>query len=161
MTFPHFHMWGQSEGDQIRRMRRVWEWRSFNSYRKFAPADWTMRWRIVIMQQKTFLPPKFRSFSLVKRIVFSKFICQDPTVNSEFYCDILRCLRQDMRRKWPELQREKSFLLYRDNAPFHSWVCTCKFLTKNSITVILYLTYSPYLAPCGFMLFPCIGEPPF
>lgn len=68
-------------------------------------------------------------------------------VNTEFYFDVLRCLQQDIRRNRPELQRVKGFLLYRDNAPFHSSVCNCEFLTKNSMTVILHPIYSPDLAP--------------
>jgi hypothetical protein len=41
------------------------------------------------------------------------------TVNAEFYCNVLRCLREDIRRKRPELWCAGNWLLHDDNALSH------------------------------------------
>jgi hypothetical protein len=38
----------------------------------------------------------------IDRIVHKKFVPPGQTVNKEFYRDVLRCLKEDTRRKHPE-----------------------------------------------------------
>jgi hypothetical protein len=52
------------------------------------------------------------------------------TVNSGFYCDVLRRLRENERRRRPELLREQTRVLHHDNAPSHTSVLTQQFLAK-------------------------------
>jgi hypothetical protein len=54
-----------------------------------------------------------------------------PNLNSGFYCDVLRLLRENVRRCRPELWREQTWLLHHDNAPFHTSVPTQQFLAKR------------------------------
>jgi hypothetical protein len=63
---------------------------------------------------------------------------EDQIVNAQFYCNVLRRLREDIRRKRPELWCAGNWLLYDDNSTI-----TCP-----------HPPYSPDLAPCDFFLFP-------
>jgi hypothetical protein len=75
-------------------------------------------------------------------------------VKSEFYCDVVRQLRENVRRRRPELWRDKTWLLHHDNAPSHTSVLTLQFLAKNKMAVIPDSPYYPDLAPRDFFLFP-------
>jgi len=80
----------------------------------------------------------------------------DPTgqtVNSGFYCDVLRRLCENVRRRRPGLRREQTWLLHHDNAPSHTSVLTQRFPAKNKMAVILHSPYFPDLGPCDFILF--------
>jgi len=77
-------------------------------------------------------------------------------VNSGFYCDVLRRLRENVQRRRPKLWQEQTWLLHHDKAPSHTTVLTQHFLAKNNMVVIPHSTYSPDLAPCDFFLFPKI-----
>src|SRR5215469_6301242 len=66
---------------------------------------------------------------------------------------LLRRLRENVRRRRPELWREETWLLHHDNAPSHTSVLTQQFLAKYKIAVIPHPPYSPDLAPCDFFLF--------
>jgi hypothetical protein len=79
---------------------------------------------------------------------------EGQTMNAEFYCTVLRRLREDIQRKRPELWRTGNWLLHDDNAPSHRALVTCEFLTHNSIITPLHLPYSSDLPPCDFFLFP-------
>ena len=94
------------------------------------------------------------TFFDVKGIVHKEFVPTGQTVNSRFYCDILRWLRENMRRCRPKLWREQTWLLHHDNAPSHTSILTHQFLVKNKIAVIPHPPYSPDMAPCDFFLFP-------
>jgi transposase len=85
-------------------------------------------------------------------IVFStlKGLC----IIVQFYCSVLRRLRENIRRKRPELWRAGNLLLHDDNAPSHRALVTREFLTHNSIFTLPDALYSLDLAPCDFFLFP-------
>ena len=55
------------------------------------------------------------------------------TVNKETY-DILRRLRDAVRRKRPEKLRTKTWFLLLGNAPAHRSVSVKDFLAKNNVT---------------------------
>jgi transposase len=78
---------------------------------------------------------------------------EGQTVNVGFYCNILRRLREDIRRKRTELWRAGNGLLHVDNAPSHQALVTREFLAHNSIITLPHPPYSPDLAPCDFFLF--------
>jgi hypothetical protein len=52
----------------------------------------------------------------------------DEIVNSGFYCDVLWRLRENVRRRRPELWREQTRMLHHENAPSHTSVLTQQFL---------------------------------
>jgi hypothetical protein len=81
----------------------------------------------------------------IKGIVHKEFVLAGQTVNSAYYCDVLRRLRKNVRRLHLELWRQKNWLLHHDNAPSRASFFTGEFLTKN-ITIV---PHPPY-----FSLFP-------
>jgi len=76
------------------------------------------------------------------------------TMNVWFYSSVLRRLREDIRRKRPELRHTGNWLLHDDNAPSHRTLVTREFLTHNSNMTLPRPPYSLDLAPCDFFLFP-------
>jgi transposase len=89
----------------------------------------------------------------VKGIVHRKFVPPNTTVNSHFYCDVLRCLRENVRQERPELWHNHNRLLHHDNAPAHTTLKTTEFVTNNNMVIVPHPPYSPDLAPCNFALF--------
>ena len=90
----------------------------------------------------------------VRGIVHHEFVPRDRTVNSDFYCDVLRRLKQAVRRKRPDLWKNRSWRLHHDNAPAHTSFRTTEFLTKSNVALVPHPPYSPDLAPCDFSFFP-------
>jgi hypothetical protein len=90
----------------------------------------------------------------IKGIVHKEFVPAGQAVNSGFYCDFLRRLRENVRRRRPELCREQTWLLHHDNAPSHTSILTQQFLAKYKMAAIPHPLYSPDLAPCDFFLLP-------
>jgi transposase len=72
------------------------------------------------------------------------------------YClyEVLRQWRENVRRKWPELWKNRNWLLHHDNAPAHTSLVVREFLTKNNVTTVPHPAYSPDLAHCDFYVFP-------
>jgi hypothetical protein len=52
----------------------------------------------------------------MKGIVHCEFVPLNATVNSDFHCNVLRCLRENVQRKRPELWRNHNWLPHHDNA---------------------------------------------
>lgn len=86
-------------------------------------------------------------------VVHHKFVPPNQTVNQTLYIEILRRLREKIRKTRPKLWPDKWFL-HHDNAPCHSSLAVREFLTKNKITTLEHAPYSPDLAPCDFFCFP-------
>jgi hypothetical protein len=72
----------------------------------------------------------FFSFN-VKGIVHCEFVLPNTMVNSDFYCDVLRCLRENVRRKRPERWCNYKWPLHHHNAPTHMCLKTIEFVTKQ------------------------------
>jgi hypothetical protein len=81
------------------------------------------------------------------------FAPEGRTVNAEFYCKVLRRLRENIQRKRPEMWRAGNWMLHDENAPSHRALVTREFLAHNIIT-LPHPPYSPNLDPCDFFLFP-------
>jgi len=90
----------------------------------------------------------------IRGIVHHEFVPEGQTVNAEFYCNVLRRLREDIRRKRPELWCPGNWLLHDDNAPSHRALVTLEFLAHKGIITLPHPPYSPDLAPCDCFLFP-------
>jgi len=83
------------------------------------------------------------------------WIC--PTWNDgqcRLLCDVLRRLRENVRRKRPQKWQNQDLIIDHDNAPAHKSFKVSQFLAKNNIAVIPHPPNSPDLAPCNFFLFP-------
>ena len=84
-------------------------------------------------------------------IVHWQFVPPGMTVNADFYCDVLRRLRENVQRKRPQ-----KLIIQHDNVPAHRSFKVSQFLAKNNTTVIPHPPYLPDLAPCDFFLFPML-----
>jgi hypothetical protein len=87
-------------------------------------------------------------------ITLKEFVPPGHTVNMKFYCDTLRRVREDMRRKRPGKWCTNNWVLHHNNAPAHTALAVQHFLASKNMTVVPHPPYSPDLAPCDFFLFP-------
>lgn len=87
-------------------------------------------------------------------IIHYEFIPEGCNVNKVLYVEILRRLRDAVRRKRPERWARNDWILLDDNARPHRALTVKEYLTKHDITVMEHPPYSPDLAPCDFDLFP-------
>jgi histone-lysine N-methyltransferase SETMAR len=83
-------------------------------------------------------------------IVHCEFIPEGQSVNKGMYSDILRRLRDAVRRKRPEKWRANSWFLLHNNAPAHRPVSIKEFIAKNNLTALEHPPYSPKLAAADF-----------
>jgi len=79
--------------------------------------------------------------------VHKEFVPPGQTGNGNFYCEVLRRPRENVRRKRPEMWMNGDWLLHHDNAPAHISLVVREFLTKTNMTTVSQLAYSPDLAP--------------
>ena len=91
-------------------------------------------------------------FFNIQGIVHKEFIPPSQTVNDKFYCEVLKRLREGIRRKRPEKWKKNNWFLHHDNAPAHTSLVQ-QFLTSENITVIphptpIRLTLPPATFPC-------------
>ena len=98
-------------------------------------------------------------FFYASGVVHHEYLPEGSTVNQTYYIEVLKRLRDAIRRKRPELWRSGDWFFHHDNAPAHSALRTHEFLAKHSITVLPHPPYSPDLAPCDFFLFPMLKRP--
>ena len=135
---------------------------SYDVKTKVQSSQWT---------SKTFLRPKkarqVRSkikvlltvFFDASGVVHHEYLPEGSIVNQTYYNEVLKRLRDAIRRKRPELRRSGDWFFHHDNAPVHSALRAREFLAKHSITVLPHPPYSPDLAPCDFFLFPMLKRP--
>jgi len=72
--------------------------------------------------------------------------------------EVLERLREEARRKRPEIFADNSWILRHDNAPAHTALSVREFLATKQISVLEHPAYSPDLAPSDFFLFMNINE---
>ena len=87
-------------------------------------------------------------------VVHHEYAPHGQTVNQTYYLEVLRRLRDAVRRKRPEKWRRNSWFLHHDNAPAHRALSIREFLAKHNIPTVDHPPYSPDLAPADFFLFP-------
>ncbi|KAJ4427867.1 hypothetical protein ANN_23871 [Periplaneta americana] len=95
----------------------------------------------------------------VRGIVHHEYAPEGQMVTKEYYHDVLRRLRDAVRRKRPDMWTANNWHLHHDNAPAHSSQLIHTFLAKHGITTVHQPPYSPDLAPCDFWLFPKLKTP--
>ena len=87
-------------------------------------------------------------------VVHYEFATRGQTINKEYYVEVLKRLRDAVRRKRPRFWSSGDWLLHHDKAPAHSSNLVQQFLAKHNIVQLRQLSYSPDIAPCDFWMFP-------
>ncbi|GFW68623.1 mariner Mos1 transposase [Trichonephila clavipes] len=83
-------------------------------------------------------------------IVRHEYAPQGQTVNKEFYLDVMRKLREAVRRKRPVLWASSRWMLHHDGAPAHTVNLVQQFLTKHGTIQVAHPPYSPDMSPPDF-----------
>ena len=83
----------------------------------------------------------------IRGIVHHEFAPEGQTVNTGFYRNVLRRLREDIRQKRPNCGTQATGCSMMTMYPLTE-------LSNNSIITLLHPPYLPDLAPCDFFLFP-------
>jgi len=79
----------------------------------------------------------FICFFDIEGIMHKEFVPPGQTVNGKFYCNILRRLRENIRRKLSD-----SWTVHHENAPAHTSLFVQQFLASMNMTVIPHPPYS-------------------
>ena len=87
-------------------------------------------------------------------VVHHEYAPEGQTINKQYYLEVLRRLRDAVRRKRPALWATQDWQLHHDKAPAHSAHLVQEFLAKHGITQVRPAPHSPDMAPCDFWLFP-------
>ena len=64
----------------------------------------------------------------------------------------LREFRKRFRGKRPALFKSGQWHFHQDNTPVHNYILVTDYLTKMGIKTVPQPPYSPYLAPCDFLV---------
>ncbi|GBM09085.1 hypothetical protein AVEN_62907-1 [Araneus ventricosus] len=94
-------------------------------------------------------------FSRRVGVVHHEFVQAGQTVNGSFHVQVLKRLRQAIRRKSPA-KWQGGWSLHHDNAPSHTSIVVQTWLAEKNILLLHQPPYSPDLAPSDFSLFPKI-----
>ena len=92
-------------------------------------------------------------FFCIRGIVLYEFVPTGQTVNQVYYLEVVKRLREKVRRKRPEIFASNSRILHQDDAPAHTALSVRQFLATKQITVLEYPAYLPDLASSDFFLF--------
>ena len=79
-----------------------------------------------------------------------EFVPPGMTINVDFYCDVLRRLRENVRRKKPRKWQNQNLIIHHDNAPADTSFKVSQFLAKNNMTGIPHPHTHPIWPPVTF-----------
>ena len=86
-------------------------------------------------------------------VVHYEFSPRGQTINTEYYVEVLKRLRDAMRRKRPCFWSSGDWLLHHNNALAHSLNIMQQFLAKDKVVQLRQPPYNPDIAPCDFWMF--------
>jgi histone-lysine N-methyltransferase SETMAR len=95
-----------------------------------------------------------------ERVVYHIFVPRGQTVNKENCLEVLKSLREAVRKKKALFMKGKKWMLHNENAWAHASLLMREILDKNESTVVPQPPYSPDLAPADFFLFPKLKSTP-
>ncbi|GFX35819.1 putative mariner transposase [Trichonephila clavipes] len=82
---------------------------------------------------------KFKAMMIVSfdihGIMYLHWVPEGQTINQHYYLEVLGNLRERIRKKRPEMWKEKSWIFHQNNAPAPSALSVKRFLAKHSIPV--------------------------
>jgi hypothetical protein len=77
-------------------------------------------------------------------------VLERQTVNQFYYKEVLTTLREQVRRRRPEMWKNSLWVLHHDDVLAHTTLSVKSFLMKHKITMLEHTSYSPGLALCDF-----------
>ena len=86
------------------------------------------------------------------------FLDKGQTINSEYYCGLLRRMREQLWRKRPGKMRMNPIFL-QDNARPHVSNRSLQTIAEIGLQTLKHPPYSPDLSPCDYFLFPVMKKP--
>ncbi len=86
-------------------------------------------------------------------VLFREFVPDGLGIDGPLYLDIMRRLRNAIRRRRPHLWRSGNWYLHHDGAPAHRSLPVRRFLRNTETKILRHPSYSPDLAPADFWLF--------
>ncbi len=95
--------------------------------------------------------------------ILAEFRPPGDAVTSENYIQLLKRLKECVRRKCPELwarsnpddpTSDRTLYLHHDNTSPHTATPTLAFIGESGLRMLAHPPYSPDLAPCDYFLFP-------
>ncbi|KAJ8943718.1 hypothetical protein NQ318_012485 [Aromia moschata] len=111
------------------------------------------------MHWKTPASPRMKKAKMSKskfKAMLIVFFDINGIVMTEWSPEVLTTLRERVRKKRPELWKNKSWILHQNNAPGHNALSVKRYLAARGTPVLEHAPYSPDLPPCDFFLFPKI-----
>ena len=121
--------------------RQSREWKSYGSPRPVKARKSKSKVKVMLIV-----------FFNIQGIVHFEFLHQGQTANQTVYKEILQYLIKSVHDKRQSLWETHAWVLH-NNAPTHTALSICQFLTERNIATLEHPSYSPNLAPCNFFLF--------
>lgn len=91
-------------------------------------------------------------------IILLDFLDKGATINTDYYCGLLRRMREQLWRKRPG-KMALSPILLQDNARPHVSKRSLETITEIGLQTLSHPPYSPDLSPCDYFLFPIMKKP--
>ena len=91
-------------------------------------------------------------------VVHREFVLNGRGVNTDYYLEVMRTLRQQIRWRRTARWRRNSFWIHHDGAPAHRADPVVQFLQQTRTHILPHPPYSPDLAPSDFFLFACMKK---
>ncbi len=98
-------------------------------------------------------------------VILIDFAPQGVTIDADYYCSVLKKLKNRIRKKRPGMwrggvdgQTDHDFVLHHDNAPSHTAARTLALIGESGIDLLAHPQYSPDLAPADFFLFSILKQ---
>ncbi|CAK1593061.1 unnamed protein product [Parnassius mnemosyne] len=88
-----------------------------------------------------------------KGVIMIDYLERGQNINSDYYCTLLRRLREEIKEKRRGMLRRK-VLFHQDNARVHTSVQSMAEIHNCGFELLPHPPYSPDLAPSDFFLFP-------
>ncbi len=87
-------------------------------------------------------------------LIHVEFLPHGETINAAAYRQVLARLREQIRKKRPQLWNDHSVVIHHDNAKPHTAHGTVARMMETDLDTLDHPPYSPDMAPCDFFLFP-------
>ncbi len=134
----------------------------YNQETKFQSCQWTEKGGpcpTKIVKSNSIRKTLMILFHDAYGVLLVEFVPRGETIDTEYYCDVLNCLKERVRRKRPGLwardpHGDRTFWLHHDNAMPHTSTITLALIGESGINMVAHPPYSPDLAPCDFAIFP-------